>query len=480
MQMKQIIKINITLFMIMVISVPSISYGGIDALRKSIFPKGTMSNNSKSAIVREQEANHLIGGSIVMRSPSDPGKQLLHVQPPSCKVGGLPCGAQFELFKGGLSVISGKELVEHLKELPKKAAAYGAIMAIKTLSSFTEDIMEYLDSKADWINQMAKTDCQDMEKMIGGMFTKQTAGSRATRQSAMFLGGEGKDMSDITNKSKKDDGEDSTKDKEELKSQLGDNYNLVWKALEEAGIKANTDGGAGTDDGSFRELLMSISGTVIGTKDKEGKYLVKHKKSLVDGDLIKEFAGLSSGEGSEVTLYKCDESKKCLDPKVLVQKLSKDGILFDTVSKLLLSITEKVKKDEGPFTAEEESLIALSSLQIVPKIEMDLATYMNASDVVTAQTEFIEALCLDVTSEYLIKLLGKSEEVVRELSYSQIADSGAFKDFEKETYKALKAINMAKHDAFKKYDLIAVTKARLQQQQEYNRQKMEEKFINQR
>lgn len=476
-KIKLLLTIKLLLLLLMATNVPVISYGGIDSLRRSIFPNGTMSNTTKSAIVREQTANHFIGGGIVMHAPADPGKQLIHVQSPSCSVGGLPCGAQFELFKGGMSVISGKELVEHLKALPKQAAAYGAIMGIKTLSSFTEDIMEYLDSKADWINQMAKTDCQDMEKLVGGMFPKKAAGSRAVRQSAMFLSGEGKDMSDITNKSKKDDGGDVTKGRAELKSELGDNYNLVWKAFKEAGIQVS---GGGTDEKSFRELLMSISGTVINRKDEQGKYSTVHKKSLVDSDLIKDFAGLGDAEGSNVTLYKCDEYHQCLKPIIVTETLSKDGVLFATVSKLLLSITEKVKKDEGPFTAEEENLIALSSLQIVPKIEMDLATYLNAADVVTAQREFIEALCLDVTSEYLIKLLNTVEEVVTELSYLQIADSDAFKDFTKETYKALKAINTAKHDAFKKYDLIAVTKARLQQQQEYNRQKVEEKFINQR
>ena len=46
----------------------------------------------------------------------------------------------------------------------------------------------------------------------------------------MVLGGEGKDASDYATRSKQDDGRDVTKTLE-LESQLGDNFNLVWKAL---------------------------------------------------------------------------------------------------------------------------------------------------------------------------------------------------------------------------------------------------------
>lgn len=466
----------ILILLILLNNFPVTSYAGIDNLRKSIFPKGTMSNTTNAAIVKEQAANHLIGGSVVMRSPPEPGIQIAHVQSPSCSLGGLPCGAQFELLGGGVSLVTSQELMRHLKGLLKNAATYGGVMSIKTLCPHCEDIMEWLDSKSDWINQMAKTDCQDMEKLVNGMFSKQAAGSRATRQSAMVLGGEGKDMADVTAKSKQDNGDDPTKGREELKSQLGDNYNLVWKAFKAAGIKSTLAGG---DDSSFRELLMSISGTIIGTKDENGHYVIKHKKSLIDADLIKEFAGFSSGEGSEIKLYKCNEQEKCLDPQIFPQQLTKDGALFNNVQSLLSSITAKIKVSQGPFSVEEESLISLSSLQLIPKIELDLTTYTSSKDIVIAQTEFIEALCLDVTTQYLIMLLKEVEEAVSELSYSQIADASAFKDFEVDTRKVLRAINTAKIDAFKKYDLIAVTKGRMKQEISYYHGRFEEFFSNQ-
>ena len=62
------------------------------------------------------------------------------------------------------------------------------------------------------------------------MTSKMTTSSGAKRQTNMVLKGEGKNAADDVTKFQKDDNRDVTKTPE-LKSQLGDNFNLVWKAL---------------------------------------------------------------------------------------------------------------------------------------------------------------------------------------------------------------------------------------------------------
>ena len=283
-------------FVILLLSLlPTSSFAGLDTLVKNVFPSGTMSNVTKGAITREQEGGHLTGGSVVIKTPANPGLQLLHVQAPSCKMGGLPCGAQFEMLGGGISGVSGAELMNHLKGLVENAVTYGGMMAIKTLCPQCQDLMEWLDAKADWINQMAKTDCNDMANLVDGMASKMAAGSRANRQADMVLKGEGKDAADITTNSKKDDGRDVNKTPE-LESQLGDNFNLVWKALAK---KASAD----ADGKELKELLMSISGTIIGTKDANSKQSVIHRKSLINKDLIKDFMGVGGSGSNKVKLY---------------------------------------------------------------------------------------------------------------------------------------------------------------------------------
>lgn len=449
---------------------PTIACAGIETLINNVFPSGTMSNVTRHAITMEQEAGHLTGGSVIIKTPANPGLQLLHVKAPSCRMGGLPCGAQFEILGGGISLVSGAELMNHLNGLVQNAVTYGGMMAIKTLCPQCQDLMEWLDAKADWINQLAKTDCEDMQKLVDGMFPKLAASSRAQRQADMVLQGKGKDAADYSMRSKKDDRRDITKNPE-LKSQLGDNFNLVWKALSK---KASGDS-SGKD---LKELLMSISGTIIGTKDLDGKPSVIHKKSLINKDLIKDFMGVGGSGSNKLKLYVCDEAKECLKPRVTEKQIDATAVLFDRVTKLIEQIVGKVYANEGDLTSEEETLIALSSMPLISKIEMDLGIYANKANVSLNQTEFIEALCFDVTTSYLAMLLQEVQEAVGELAFAQIADGEAFKAFDLETRETMRLLAQHKNTAFQRYEIIARSKSRLHQDRQIFNQKFEDFFNN--
>lgn len=462
---------SITIVILFTISLfPNIAKASLDTLIKNVFPSGTMSNVTKASISREQEAGHFTGGSVVIKTPAEPGMQLIHAQSPSCKMGGLPCGAQFELLGGSVSLINSKELMEHLKGLLQNGVTYGGMLAIKQLCPPCQDLMEWLDAKADWINQMAKTDCEDMQRLVDGMASKLDASSRANRQADMVINGEGKDAAYFSRNSKEDDGRDITKTPE-LESQLGDNFNLVWKAL----AKKTNSGSGGSD---LKELLMSISGTIIGTKDEKGKKSVIHKKSLINKDLIKDFMGVGGAGSSKVKLYQCDEKDKCLKPTIEEKAISDDSVLFNHVSKLIGQIVEKVYLNEGDLTGEEETLVALSSLPLIAKIEMDLGIYSDKANVALNQTEFIEALCFDVVTSYLSILLQTVQEAVGELAFSQIADGEAFKAFDAETRTTMRLLAEHKNAAFKRYDTIAQSKARLAQDRKFFYQKFDDFFNN--
>ena len=255
-------------------------------------------------------------------------------------------------------MVSGAELMAHLNGLVQNAVTYGGMMAIKTLCPQCQDLMEWLDAKADWINSMAKTDCEDMQKLVDGMASKMAASSRAGRQADMVLNGEGKDAADYSTKSKKDDKRDISKTPE-LESQLGDNFNLVWKALAKKATK-NSEGR------ELKELLMSISGTVIGIKEND-KQTVIHKKSLINKDLIKDFMGVGGSGSTKVKLYVCDEEEKCLKPTVVEKQVDKNSVLFDRIARLTEQLVDKVYQNEGDLTGEEETLISLSSMPLISK-----------------------------------------------------------------------------------------------------------------
>ena len=80
--------------------IPQTSLAGFDSLIKDVFPSGTMSNVTAAAMVKEQAAGHFMGGSVIIKTPAEPKLQLIQARAPSCKLGGLPCGAQVELLGG--------------------------------------------------------------------------------------------------------------------------------------------------------------------------------------------------------------------------------------------------------------------------------------------------------------------------------------------------------------------------------------------
>lgn len=439
---------------------------GIEKLIKNVMPSGTMSNVSKSAIVQDQLAGHMIGGSVLLKSPPIEDLALINFQAPSCKLGGLPCGAQLDLRGGALSFIKSAAMERFLKEMVQNVGGYAAIMAIKTICPQCENIMTYLEQMQRSINQFNINSCDMATQISNGLLSRMDKGAELTRQSDLVMTGRGSDMADIRDKAKTDTG-DPTKSNKELESLLGDNFNLVWKALDK-----KIASGSG-DASTFKELLMSISGTIIGKKDNEGHRSIIHKKSLVNKDLIEEFIGIRSGS-VDVELYSCDDTNLCLSLQKAKTRLSDKDTLYGGIDQMLVSMVKKIKHNNGDFTEEEENLIALSSIPLTNKIQRELATNADNAYLTVRMAEFVESLCYDVVTNYLTKLLQQTSEAVSELSYLQLADIGVFNSFEQEVNNTISFLVSSRENAFRRYNIIQQTKMRMLQEEKYFESKFEE------
>ncbi|WP_375331191.1 conjugal transfer protein TraH [Candidatus Tisiphia endosymbiont of Oplodontha viridula] len=462
---KLIRRLSIHCLLAICLLVSSNSYAGIEKLIKSVMPSGTMSNVTRSAIVQDQLAGHIIGGSVLIKSPPIEDLQLFNFQAPSCKLGGLPCGAQLDLRGGALSFLKSAAMERFLKEMVQNVGGYAAIMAIKTICPQCENIMTYLEQMQRNINQFNINSCDMATQISNGLASKMDKGAELTRQSDLVMTGRGSDMADIRDKAKHDTG-DPTKSNKELESLLGDNFNLVWKALDK---KISSSGDATT----FKELLMSISGTIIGKKDAEGRRSITHKKSLVNKELIGEFIGVRSGN-VDVELYKCDETNLCLLPQKAKTRLSDKDTLYGSIDQMLFSMVKKIKNNNGNFTEDEENLIALSSIPLTNKIQRELATNTDNAYLTVRIAEFVESLCYDVVTNYLTKLLQQTSEAVSELSYLQLADIGVFTNFEQEVNNTISFLISNRENAFRRYNIIEQTKMRMLQEEKYFEMKFQE------
>ena len=120
-------------YLLMILLHSSVSFAGIEKLIKNVMPSGTMSNVSKSAVINDQLSGHVVGGSVLLKTPASEDLQPINFQAPSCKLGGLPCGAQLDLRAGALSFVKSAAMEKFLKDIVKNVGGYAAIMAIKTI-----------------------------------------------------------------------------------------------------------------------------------------------------------------------------------------------------------------------------------------------------------------------------------------------------------------------------------------------------------
>lgn len=445
---------------------PKTSYAGIEKLIENVMPSGTMSNISKGAIVNDQLSGHVLGGSVAIRTPATEDLQLVNFQAPTCRLGGLPCAAQFDLRGGALSFIKSREMMNFLKTMVQNAGVYGGVMAVKTICPQCEDIMTWLEAVQRNINNHMQLSCNSMMTGLSAVQDKLSRAGEVNRQSNLVMTGGGSDMTEIAEKSKRADHDPTTTNKE-LEGQLGEEFNLVWKALDK---KAAVDDAEST---SLKELLMSISGTIVIKKGQAPIFYA----TLVNKDLIEEYIGLGK-RPTEVELYQCSENSKCLEPKIIKVKIAAKDTLYGQINDLLTSIVKKVKEDKEAFSAAEENLIALSSLPLVKKIQMDLAIYTDSAYETVKITEFIEALCYDVVTTHLTKLLQQTQVAVTELSYLQLSDIGFFDQFNQQATDTIRLLSNSKALAFKRYEIIAETRARMIQEESYFEMKFEE-YLNQ-
>jgi hypothetical protein len=246
----------------------------------------------------------------------------------------------------------------------------------------------------------------------------------------------------------------------ELKSLLGDEFNLVWKALSQ---------GDSSPERGLKELMMSISGSVIAQKTGDGVLSLTTLPSLVEkDDLIEKYIGNSVGARSEVKLYSCVEGVKCLNPEETVKIFESHETMYGKVNSLLESITVKVADSPddnlpGTLNDEETSLVEFSSIPLIRIIEMSLSS--NNSDAsILNNPEFVEVICYDVITNFMQKLLSDARGSVESLKRAQIDDT-PMRQFSKNVDIVRNYIKDKRYSAFQKLSVITQVKQQLQQQE---------------
>ena len=434
--------ITFILFIINIINSPAVSFAGaVDNLMKYTAQDGSIVNVNKATIIKDQQGGYLTGGSVILRGPKPKTLQPLVVQTPKFALDACTGSADFRF--GGLSFISSGEFTRFFKNTATAAGSYAVKMLIKNACPQCEDIMSYLETVARDINSMMMEQCAMGQMIGGGIYNTLNAGNQ---QQCLMQGNihqTSKDMYEATEKCKANPERHGNKgENDQLQSLLGNEFNLVWKAL--------SKGEGGQLD--FKELIMSVSGTIIGRK-VNGSFEFQHKPSLVlKNDLIEQYIGIHK-KPSKVKLYKCNESHKCLNPVESEVSLASKDTIYGNMSRILAKLAEDTGKGTRELSEEEQAIISFSTVPILQLIEIELAQKTDKADMLVRMDEFIQVVCYDVVTSFLSQMINQSSTAVKALEYSQLDDS-VIKNFNEQIKEARDAISQAKFTAFKRLQLI--------------------------
>jgi len=428
---------------------------GLANLMQYAQSNGTMTNINKGKVVSDQQAGYITGGSIISRGPKPKTLTPLRVQPPSFAFDA--CSGSYDARFGGFSFITGKAFSDFVKAVPGATGAYALKMLIKEVCPQCEDIATYLETVARDINGLSLNQCTMAKSIVqGGLAMLNSASKQRCMMKSNILGASS-DMfeatEDCTDNPDRfgDEGDD-----DKLKSLLGDKFNLVWKALSQGDSSAKT---------GLKELMMSISGSVIGRKE-DGVMSITSLPSLVEKeDLIERYIGKPGGQSGEVVIYRCDENTKCLNPTEQNEVIDSKQTLYGNVTILLESIVEKIDNNTGDLSDDEQALIEFSSIPLINIIELELATKNKSSAAsLVGMHEFVEVVCYDLVTNYMQKMLTTAKSSVEVLKTAQL-DNTAIDKFTNNVEIVRGYLRDKRFEAFKKLQVITQVKERLSQQQ---------------
>ena len=191
---------------------------------------GSMTSINKGAVISDQKAGYMTGGSIISRGPRPMDLQPLSIQMP--KFDFDSCTGSFDLRFGGFSYIKGAEFAKYYKAVASNSGAYFVKMAITQGCPQCEGAMSDLEAIARDINGMTFNQCEQGKAIAEGLMGKFNAAQsqKCLAKSSLVKGGS--DLHDATQKCQDNpDRYGEAGDDKELKSMLPDNFNLVWHAL---------------------------------------------------------------------------------------------------------------------------------------------------------------------------------------------------------------------------------------------------------
>lgn len=266
-------------------------------------------NVTSPGVIQGQTTNVLTGGSLFLRNRQQT-YSLASMSAPSYSAG---CGG-IDLYGGGFSYINKDQFVAMLKNIGSNAVGYAFKLALQNICPSCDNVMQALQSTANWVNNLNIDSCQAAEGLVNA--TVDTVKGNEAANWAKSLGVANNNFSDVTD-AWQNVAANWGKTKEQLDEgratdpSLSDKIptgNVVWKAL-----RKNT-----TLDNATLEFMMSLTGTVIypegTTSDTTAPAPITYEPLDLSVEvLMRGYTSAADPDTETLTMYSCVDTDECLN-----------------------------------------------------------------------------------------------------------------------------------------------------------------------
>lgn len=345
------------------------------------------------------------------------------------------CYSQGVLNFGGMSFISGGELMNKIQNIVTQAGMMFVYQGLSSISPVIGETVQEVYSKLQEVGGFLSDECQAAKALNGAMGDVLT-GHSSMAQSIMTRFGVGSgDKTDLSTAYK-----DYPKNKSAVLSNAAnkdeslilEDINLAWKSLEKLNISNH----------EIKKFMMSVSGTIIihAPKNDTGPPSFQYISSNITSP---ELLNTLLKGGDNLPVLECvDNQQKCLSVKAGKQTIRKEESFEQRVVDYFEKFRKAIKEDTDINDRDSDihSFLASSGLPVY-KIYDVLYQYSNANPEYE-QGVFIEIVAWNILYNYLSDTLSQVTEAANNLQISAAPQLKEFKASLIHTQKMLDSLQM--------------------------------------
>ena len=363
---------------------------------------GGSSNVTPTGSYSGQMSGHYTLGGISTRSHSE-NFQPFSMTGPGIRMG---CGG-IDLHMGAMSWIKAAEFKRLMQSITTSGMNYAFMIGFDTLCPLCKKTMDQLNKISQELSQWNIDSCNTSAALIGGILPKTEAIQKVVCENLSEEKGtlndraRSRQMCGINGQSDQYLEEARTKDdahSKKFRDYLTNKGNLAWMILSKNNFTEK-------DSTEIKELMMTVSGSIVVNDQNDGANHKWIESKASEPSLIN--ALMYGGVLHKAKIYECDNPNDrygCLNPKYTKELIiTEEQAFVGKVKKMLASIQNKVRADQGSLTNKEIELINSAKIPLLKAINVQTA-YSFANEIIKLE-DYAELIARDLLEDYLIELL---------------------------------------------------------------------------